>query len=195
MPTPEDASQPTDSLAIVSKPAPDGYCYAGAWIRLAALIIDGLVLFAVGFAVGMGVGLLLVIAYPTVNLDAHGWLVGTVEYVAMSAALLAWYGGWQHGVGATPGMLVLKLRVRDPSGADNPSLRAAVTRNVPLVLGTFGDFTGDETIDALLRVVTLVICIAIGITISNSPTRQGFHDRLAGGTYVVRPEPRGRVGV
>ena len=27
--------------------------------------------------------------------------------------------------------------------------------------------------------------IAIGITISNSPTRQGFHDRLAGGTYVV----------
>jgi len=31
-----------------------------------------------------------------------------------------------------------------------------------------------------------VVFIAIGITISKSPTRQGFHDRLAGGTYVVR---------
>jgi uncharacterized RDD family membrane protein YckC len=193
MPTPEDTSQAPDNPAFVSKPAPDGYRYAGAWIRLAALIIDSLVLLPVGFALGMGIGLFLVIAYPTVNLDMHGWLVSSVVYVAMSAALLGWYGGWQHGVGATPGMLVLKLRVRDPSGDDNPSLRAAMTRNLPLVLGTFGDFSGDETIDALLTIVTLVICVAIGITISNSPTRQGFHDRLAGGTYVVRLAPGARA--
>lgn len=158
------------------------------------MIIDSLVLFAVGFAAGMCIGLFLVIAYPSVNLDTPGWLVSAAAYVVMSAALLGWYGGWQHGVGATPGMLVLKLRVRDPSGDGNPSLRAAVTRNLPLVLGTFGDCSGDETIDALLRIVTLVICVAIGITISNSPTRQGFHGRLAGGTYVVRPAPRGRAG-
>ena len=68
-----------------------------------------------------------------------------------------------------------------------------MTRNLPLVLGTFGDFSGDETIDALLTIVTLVICVAIGITISNSPTRQGFHDRLAGGTYVVRLAPGARA--
>jgi hypothetical protein len=38
----------------------------------------------------------------------------------------------------------------------------------------------------MLNVVSLVVCVAIGITISSSVTRQGFHDRLAGGTYVVR---------
>ena len=34
--------------------------------------------------------------------------------------------------------------------------------------------------------MTLLVLLIIGITISNSHTRQGFHDRLAG-TYVLRP--------
>jgi hypothetical protein len=64
---------------------------------------------------------------------------------------------------------------------------------VPQVLVSFTDYSdnegysGNEGIDALLIIVTLVVNVAIGITISRSPTRQGFHDRLAGGTYVVRP--------
>src|SRR5215813_12766336 len=57
MATPEDISQAPDNPAVVSKPAPAGYRYAGAWIRLAALIIDSLILLAVVFAVGMGIGL------------------------------------------------------------------------------------------------------------------------------------------
>ena len=73
MPTPEDTSQAPDNPAFVSKPAPDGYRYAGAWIRLAALIIDSLILLPVGFALGMGIGLFLAIAYPSVNLDMDGW--------------------------------------------------------------------------------------------------------------------------
>jgi uncharacterized RDD family membrane protein YckC len=173
--------------AFVSNPAPYGYRYAGAWIRLGALMIDGLVLFAVAFAVVIGLSAFLALAYPTVILDMDGWPAGAVAYVVTSAALLGWYGGWQAGVGATPGMLALKLRVRDPSGEANPSLGAAVTRNVPQVLVSFMDYAGNEGIDAVLSIVSLVVCVAIGITISNSPTRQGFHDRLAGGTYVVRP--------
>jgi uncharacterized RDD family membrane protein YckC len=177
------ASDPT----FVSKPPPGGYRYAGAWIRLGALMIDGLVLFAVAFAVVICVSAFLALAYPTVRLDIDGWPAGAVAYVVTTAALLGWYGGWQHGVGATPGMLALRLRVRDPSGEANPSLRAAVTRNLPQVLVGFSDYSGNETIDALLVIVALVVYVAIGITISSSPTRQGFHDRLAGGTYVVRP--------
>jgi uncharacterized RDD family membrane protein YckC len=173
--------------AFVSKPAPDGYRYAGAWIRLAALMIDGLVLFVVAFALAMVLGGFLLLAYPTVKIDMDGWPAGAVAYVVASALLLAWFGGWQAGVGATPGMLALKLRVRDPSGEANPSLRAAVTRNLPQVLVGFSDYSGDEGIDALLAIVTLVVYVAIGITISSSPTRQGFHDRLAGWTFVVRP--------
>lgn len=191
MSTPENTSQGPDNPAFVSKPAPDGYGYAGPWIRLAALIIDSVILFAVTFALGMGIGLFLVIAFPSANLDMDGWPAGAVTYVVVSAAMLGWFGGWQHRVGATPGMLVLKLRVRDPSGEASPSLGAAVTRNLPMVLAAFGDFSGDDTIDALLGIVTFVVYVAIGVTISSSPTRQGFHDRLAGGTYVVRLAPGG----
>ena len=106
--------------AFVSKPAPDGDRYAGAWIRLAALMIDGLVLFVVAFALAMVLGGFLLLAYPTVKIDMDGWPAGAVAYVVISALLLAWFGGWQAGVGATPGMLALKLRVRDPSGEANP---------------------------------------------------------------------------
>jgi uncharacterized RDD family membrane protein YckC len=177
--------------AFASKPAPDGYQYAGAWIRLGALIIDGLLLSAVVFALLIGLGLFLVVAYPTVRLDMDGWPAGAVAYVVTSVLLLGWYGGWQAGVGATPGMLALKLRVRDPSGEANPSLGAAVTRNLPQVLVSFSGlgYSGNDGIDALLTIVALVVYVAIGITISSSPTRQGFHDRLAGGTYVVRRAP------
>jgi uncharacterized RDD family membrane protein YckC len=106
--------------AFVSKPAPDGFRYAGAWIRLGAWMIDGLVLFAVAFALVIGLSAFLALAYPTVVLNMDGWPAGAVAYAVTSAALLGWYGGWQAGVGATPGMLALKLRVRDPSGRLTP---------------------------------------------------------------------------
>jgi uncharacterized RDD family membrane protein YckC len=190
MPTPEDTSQAPDNPAFESKPAPPGYRYAGPWIRLAAWLIDGVLLGLALMAFFLVLGLALAVTgyalNPSMSLETEGWPAGAVVYVVTSVVLLGWFGGWQHGVGATPGMLALKLRVRDPSGEDNPSLGVAVTRNLPQVLVSFNDYSGNETIDALLGIVTLVVCVAIGITISGSPTRQGFHDRLAGGTYVVR---------
>ena len=177
----------------VARPAPPGYRYAGPWIRLFALIIDGVLLYAIIFVLFLVLGGVLFLAFPQaaestlMNADSDGWPTGPVAYVVLSVVMLAWYGGWQARVGATPGMLALKLRVRDPSGEDNPSPRAAVIRNSPQVLAGFGELTGNDTFDLLLGVVGFVVYIAIGITISNSPQRQGFHDRLAGGTYVVRP--------
>ena len=92
----EGSSITTESgPAFVSKPAPDGYRYAGAWIRLAALMIDGLVLFAVASHWASALALFLALAYPTVNLDMDGWPAGAVAYVVTSAGLLGWYGGWQ----------------------------------------------------------------------------------------------------
>jgi uncharacterized RDD family membrane protein YckC len=79
------------------------------------------------------------------------------------------------------------LRVLDPSGLGRPSFGAAVIRNSPQVLASFGPVTGNSAIDAGLGIAGGVVFIAIGITISKSPTRQGFHDRLAGKTFVVRP--------
>jgi hypothetical protein len=35
-------------------------------------------------------------------------------------------------------------------------------------------------------VLYLIAVIGIGVTINGSPTKQGIHDRLAGGTQVVK---------
>ena len=176
--------------AFVSKPAPPGYRYAGPWIRLGALIIDGLLLGVALFAVFMVVGLALAVTGdPLMSLETEGWPAGAVVYVVTSVVMLGWYGGWQAGVGGTPGMLLLKLRVLDPSGLERPSLGAAVIRNSPMVLASFGPISGNSAIDAGLGIAGCVVWVAIGITISSSPTHQGFHDQLAGGTFVVRQAP------
>jgi uncharacterized RDD family membrane protein YckC len=179
--------------AFVSKPAPPGYRYAGPWIRLAAWLIDGVLLGLAVLAFFLVLGLALAVTgRPLMSLETEGWPAGAVVYVVTSVVLLGWYGGWQAGVwGGTPGMLLLRPRVLDPSGRGRPSFGAAVIRNSPQVLASFGTITGNSytgysAIDVGLGMAGCVVYVAIGITISRSPTRQGFHDRLAGGTFVVR---------
>jgi uncharacterized RDD family membrane protein YckC len=168
-----------------------GYRYAGAWIRLLALILDGLLVFAVIYVLFIFVGGALLLAYPQVaetavaKLDSNTWPAGLVSYVVATIVSLVWFGGWQAGVGATPAMLALKLRVRDRTRQHNPTFRAAVLRNSPQMLASFGDLTGTDSIDVMLGVVGFIVYAAIGLSITSSPECQGLHDRLAG-TYVVR---------
>ncbi|NVN49509.1 RDD family protein [Mycolicibacterium hippocampi] len=179
--------------------------YAGPAVRLLAFLLDGLCLTIVSFLVSVPVAFVLEVFSPgtigdwTTSYDAvdAGW-TGWAIYVVGSAILLLWFGAWQSGLGASPGMLLCKLRVVDPNGRSRPSFRAAVIRNCPQTLLYFGSLTGIAAVDAVLAVITLGGYIAIGVSISNSPTRQGFHDRLAGGTFVVRkprrhPSDGGRI--
>ncbi len=116
-------------------------------------------------------GGLLFMAYPQaaestlVNGDSDGWSAGAVAYVVLSLVMLAWYGGWQAGSERHRACWPEAAGPR-PEWREQPVARAAVIRNSPQVLAGFGELTGN-----------------------NSPERQGFHDRLAGGTYVVRPAP------
>jgi uncharacterized RDD family membrane protein YckC len=175
--------------ASVSKAAPPGYRYAGAWIRLVALIIDNWVLAAV--LVGLAFVLRPVIPhYGPIDHGLNGWAASVVAYVLAACVYLGWFAGWQAAIGATPGMLLVGLRVRGPSGEDKPSLVAAVIRNSLLVLAeSVGTISRDTTIGAVLGIAGLVLMVAIGVSISNSSTCQGIHDRLAGGTYVLRRAP------
>ena len=75
-------------------------------------------------AVLLVVGLALAVTGdPLTSLETEGWPAGAVVYVVTSVVMLGWYGGWRARVGGTPGMLLLKLRVLDPSGLERPSLR------------------------------------------------------------------------
>lgn len=78
--------------------------------------------------------------------------------------------------GWTPGKKMLGLSVRGPSGG-NPTPQQASIREAFNLLNVI-PFVGG--------ILTLVAVIVIAVTINSSPTKQGKHDELAGGTQVVK---------
>ena len=79
--------------------------------------------------------------------------------------------------GRTPGKKLLGLRVHGPGGAAKPDVQQAAIRNVWTLLNIIPFIGG---------LLTLVAVIVIAVTINSSPTKQGKHDELAGGTQVVK---------
>ena len=67
--------------------------------------------------------------------------------------------------------------MRGPGGAAKPDLAQAAIRNVWTLLNIVPFIGG---------LLTLVAVIVIAVTINGSPTKQGKHDELAGGTQVVK---------
>ena len=79
--------------------------------------------------------------------------------------------------GRTPGKMMLNLNVHGPGGAPKPDFKQSAIRNAFTLLPIIPFFGG------LLGVIAIVV---IAVTISNSPTKQGKHDEMAGGTQVVK---------
>ena len=79
--------------------------------------------------------------------------------------------------GRTVGKMLLGLRVHGPGGAPKPTTKQSAIRNAWTLLPIvpfIGGFLG------------FIAIAVIGLTINNSPTKQGKHDELAGGTQVVK---------
>jgi hypothetical protein len=72
---------------------------------------------------------------------------------------------------------VLGLRVHGPGGAPKPTAKQSAIRNV---------WTLFPIIPFIGGLLAFVAMIVIAVTISGSPTKQGKHDDLAGGTQVVK---------
>lgn len=116
---------------------------------------------------------------------------GAVALVGVPLGLLLDFGpGWlllQAGLvygyfvvldvswGTTVGKRLVGLRVTGPAGGP-PSVRQAAIREAFTILGSV-PYVGP--------LLALVAWIVIAVTINASPTRQGKHDDLAGGTKVV----------
>ncbi|MCW4352210.1 RDD family protein [Hoyosella sp. YIM 151337] len=79
--------------------------------------------------------------------------------------------------GSTPGKKVFGLHVNGSGGQPKPSLKDSALRNAYMLLNLIS-FVG--------WLLWLIAVIAIGFTISTSSSKQGFHDRFAGGTQVVK---------
>lgn len=130
-------------------------------VRLAARVIDVILVTAVAVGVGLVIGF------------GFDWLL------IDSALILGYFVVLDVVAGATLGKRLLGLRVMG-AGGGRPTWREAVIREAFVLLGSI-PFIGP--------ILALGSWIWISVTIHRSPTHQGKHDGLAGGTRVVRVTP------
>ncbi len=163
--------------------------------RFGARVIDGLII-GIPYAI---ISSIIAFAFGgsdrTVDTLAGGvgyWIVSSIVAIIWAGIWVAYYVWFETTKGQTLGKQLLHLRVQGPSGG-LPTVNESVRRNGYVVAGSVGmllsiiPFVG-VILDALIGIGVLVFVIVIAVTISSSPTRQGKHDEMAGGTRVVRTQ-------
>ena len=143
--------------------------------RLGAKVVDG-----VPFLVAGSVANYFVLGDPGADQQA-GSGAGAAVSALVVLALYLYLVVSESRSGTTLGKRVLGLRVQDELGQP-PSLVAAAKRNVwllPSVLPL-----------PFMQVVTVVASVSVVLTVSRDPRHEGWHDRLADVTTVVRVDRR-----
>jgi uncharacterized RDD family membrane protein YckC len=117
------------------------------------------------------------------------WLIYTVlgvvydlgyAFAAVGVVVLyAYFVLLDSYAGTTVGKRLLGLRVMGPAG-DRPSIKQAGIREAFILLSGLV-----SVLPFVGQWLASLVCLAIAWTISNSLTKQGRHDQLAGGTRVV----------
>ncbi|MFC4784969.1 RDD family protein [Nocardioides sp. MAHUQ-72] len=153
--------------------------------RFLARLVDGILL-----AVVNGIVVSAIVVGAILG-DSGGFYYGADDYAAaavsaiLSAALyLAYFGVLESSRGQTVGKMVMKLHVLGPQGG-NPTLEQALRRNIWVAFGVLGVIPFIGGLVGGLASLVAVILIAVGIN-GDTVDRQGWHDRFAGGTRVVK---------
>ena len=146
-----------------SYPPPGGNTTPGGLgVRFAARFIDGIIVGIVGFVLALAMD-------STSNVMITGLFTGLLTFI--------YYVALEVTQGWTLGKKLLGLSVRGPAGAPKPTAAQSAIRNSWTLLPII-PFVG-----GLLGIVAIIV---IAVTINGSPTKQGKHDELAGGTQVVK---------
>jgi uncharacterized RDD family membrane protein YckC len=145
-------------------PPPPQYSAApgGLGVRFGARVIDGIL-------VGIVAVLLALIFGLESNILVTGLFSGLLMFI--------YFVGLEVSQGATLGKKILGLSVRGPGGAPRPDFKQSAIRN---------SFTLLPIIPYIGGLLAFIAYIVIAVTINGSPTKQGKHDELAGGTQVVK---------
>ena len=143
-------------------PPPSGRQPGGLGVRFAARLIDGIIVNVVAFIIAFAIG-------SVSNYWVTGLFTGLLTFI--------YFVAFETTQGWTAGKKVLGLRVHGPGGAPKPTAQQSAIRNawtlfpiIPIIGGLLG----------------FIAIIVIALTINGSPTKQGKHDDLAGGTQVVK---------
>ncbi|MGE0219822.1 RDD family protein [Mycolicibacterium sp.] len=134
----------------------------GLGLRFAARLIDGILVGIVGGIIVFALGL-------SDNVWITGLFSGLLTFIYFVALEVS--QGW------TIGKKILGLAVHGPGGAPRPTVQQSAIRNSWTLLSIIPFIGG---------LLSLAAVIIIAVTINGSPTKQGKHDELAGGTQVVK---------
>jgi uncharacterized RDD family membrane protein YckC len=111
----------------------------------------------------------------TADYDPTGYvLVGTAS---SGLLMFGYFVVFELLRGRTFGKRLFGLRVHGPAGAPKPNLKQTAIRNSFCLL---------VIVPYIGWLLVLAASIFIAVTINSSPTKQGKHDELAGGTQVVK---------
>lgn len=136
----------------------------GLGVRFFARVIDGILVNVVAF-------LLSIILFDW----DYWWMVtGLFSGVLM----FGYFVLFEVTHGASLGKRLLGLTVHGAHGAPKPDFTQSAIRNSFTLLAVIPYFIG--------HLLAFVAYVVIAVTISASPTKQGKHDELAGGTQVVK---------
>jgi len=116
-------------------------------------------------------------SFPSAKVQTNAEYKKDAEDFVNGLLMFLYFLAFESTQGWTPGKKLLGLSVRGPGGAPKPDLQQAAIRNVWTLLNIVPFIGG---------LLTLIAVIVIAVTINGSPTKQGKHDELAGGTQVVK---------
>jgi uncharacterized RDD family membrane protein YckC len=178
---------PPPAYGDYAPPAPQmqtGPQPGGLGARFLARLIDGIL---VGIVQGVVVSALIV----NTIMDSDGGFYGTDDYAAsavsgiLSALLYVGYFAFMESSrGQTVGKMVLSLHTQGPDGG-LPTMEQAIRRNLWAGLSVLAIVPVIGTLVGGLLELAIVILIAVGIN-GDAVARQGWHDKFAGGTRVVK---------
>lgn len=133
--------------------------YAGFWIRVAAALVDTVLLVAITLP-------LLIHFYGASYLQSEQFVQGPMDIIiswVLPAVLVVWF--WRAKQ-ATPGKMIFSARIVDATTGAAPSLRQSIGRYLAYFVST--------------------IPLGLGLLwVAFDARKQGWHDKLAG-TVVIR---------
>lgn len=166
---------------------PGGLALADLPNRIIAIIIDFIILGVIGFVVGAVLGGIFVetrtenflgVPITVTGPSIIAYLLTTVILLAISAGYFIYM--WTRMNGATLGMQVLKLQVRDAASGAAISQDQAIRRWIFLGGPQAASFLyALPLIGLLVSIAVLVYYIYLLVSTAQSPTRQGLHDKQA----------------
>lgn len=149
---------PQTIITMANEVVPDPE-YAGFWIRVLAALIDTLLLLCIILPLTVALLGMAELTNPSPQPSLTGFVL---NWILPMAATIAF---WMYR-SATPGKMILKLRIVDRESLANITPKQAIIRYVGYFIGS------------------LVFCLGI-IWVAFSKEKRGWHDYMAG-TVVIK---------